>query len=88
MGKLYEHYRTQIRPQLQKDLGISNPMAVPKITKVTLNMGVGEAIADRKVMEAAVTDMTAIAGQQPVICLARKSEAGFKIVKAIQLAAK
>ena len=79
MGKLYEHYRTQIRPQLQKDLGISNPMAVPKITKVTLNMGVGEAIADRKVMEAAVTDMTAIAGQQPVICLARKSEAGFKI---------
>ena len=67
MGKLYEHYHTQIRPQLQKDLGISNPMAVPKITKVTLNMGVGEAIADRKVMEAAVTEMTAIAGQQPGI---------------------
>jgi large subunit ribosomal protein L5 len=48
MGKLYEHYRDQIRPQLQKDLGITNPMAVPKITKITLNMGVGEAIADRK----------------------------------------
>jgi large subunit ribosomal protein L5 len=79
MGKLYERYRSEIRPQLQKDLGITNPMAVPKITKVTLNMGVGEAIADRKVMESAVTDMTAIAGQQPVICLARKSEAGFKI---------
>ena len=79
MGKLYERYRSEILPQLQKDLGIANPMAVPKITKVTLNMGVGEAIADRKVMESAVTDMTAIAGQQPVICLARKSEAGFKI---------
>jgi large subunit ribosomal protein L5 len=54
-------------------------MAVPKITKVTLNMGVGEAIGDKKIMDAAVADMTAIAGQQPVICLARKSEAGFKI---------
>ena len=79
MGKLYERYRSEILPQLQKDLGIANAMAVPMITKVTLNMGVGEAIADRKVMESAVTDMTAIAGQQPVICLARKSEAGFKI---------
>jgi large subunit ribosomal protein L5 len=79
MGKLYERYRSEIRPQLQKDLGIANPMAVPKITKVTLNMGVGEAIGDKKIMDAAVADMTAIAGQQPVICLARKSEAGFKI---------
>ena len=79
MGELYEHYRSEIRPQLQKDFVIANPMAVPKIAKVTLNMGVGEAIADRKVMESAVTDMAAIAGQQPVICLARKSEAGFKI---------
>jgi len=79
MSNLYEHYRKELHPKLQKDLAISNPMEVPKITKVTLNMGVGEAITDRKVMDAAVSDMTAIAGQQPVICLARRSEAGFKI---------
>ena len=79
MSNLYEHYRKELHPKLQKDLAISNPMEVPKITKVTLNMGVGEAITDRKVMDAALSDMTAIAGQQPVICLARRSEAGFKI---------
>ena len=79
MANLYQKYRDEIRPKLQKDLDIKNPMAVPKITKITINMGVGEAIADRKVMEAAVADMTAIAGQQPVVCLARRSEAGFKI---------
>lgn len=79
MSNLYEHYRKELHPKLQKGLAISNPMEVPKITKVTLNMGVGEAITDRKVMDAAVADMTAIAGQQPVICLARRSEAGFKI---------
>jgi large subunit ribosomal protein L5 len=79
MSNLYEHYRKELHPKLQKGLAISNPMEVPKITKVTLNMGVGEAISDRKVMDAAVSDMTAIAGQQPVICLARRSEAGFKI---------
>jgi large subunit ribosomal protein L5 len=79
MSNLYEHYRKELHPKLQKDLAISNPMEVPKVTKVTLNMGVGEAITDRKVMDAAVSDMTAIAGQQPVICLARRSEAGFKI---------
>ena len=79
MANLHQYYETEIRPALQKELGIENPMAVPKITKVTLNMGLGEAIADRKIMEAAVSDMTAIAGQPPVVCLARKSEAGFKI---------
>jgi large subunit ribosomal protein L5 len=79
MANLYDHYKTELHPRLQKNLGMSNPMEVPRITKVTLNMGVGEAIADRKVMDAAVLDMTAIAGQQPVICLARRSEAGFKI---------
>ena len=79
MSNLYQHYVSEIQPQLKSELGVANPMAVPKITKVTLNMGVGEAIGDRKIMDAAVADMTAIAGQQPVICLARKSEAGFKI---------
>ena len=71
MANLYQKYRDEIRPKLQKDLDIKNPMAVPKITKITINMGVGEAIADRKVMDAAVADMTAIAGQQPVVCLAQ-----------------
>ena len=79
MSNLYQHYVSEIQPQLKSELGVANPMSVPKITKVTLNMGVGEAIGDKKIMDAAVADMTAIAGQQPVICLARKSEAGFKI---------
>ena len=79
MANLYQTYTDTIKPELQKDLGIDNPMEVPRITKITLNMGVGEAIADRKVMDSALTDMTAISGQQPVVCLARRSEAGFKI---------
>jgi large subunit ribosomal protein L5 len=79
MANLYQTYQTEIRPKLKEDLGLANVMAVPHIEKVTLNMGVGDAIADRKVMDSAVADMTAIAGQQPVVCMARKSEAGFKI---------
>ena len=69
MANLYQKYCDEIRSKLQKDLEIKNPMAVPKISKITINMGVGEAISDRKIMDAAVADMTAIAGQQPVICL-------------------
>ena len=79
MANLYQTYQTEIRPKLKDDLGLANVMAVPHIEKVTLNMGVGDAIADRKVMDSAVADMTAIAGQQPIVCMARKSEAGFKI---------
>ncbi|NKC00104.1 MAG: 50S ribosomal protein L5 [Pseudomonadales bacterium] len=79
MTNLYKNYVDEIRPQLQKDLGLSNVMEVPRLEKVTLNMGVGEATGDRKVLDAAVADMTAIAGQRPVVCNARKSEAGFKI---------
>ena len=71
MANLYQKYCDEIRPKLQQDLEIKNPMAVPKISKITINMGVGEAISDRKIMDAAVSDMTAIAGQQPVICFAR-----------------
>ena len=66
-------------PQLQKEFGYKNVMQVPKITKVTLNMGVGEAVGDKKVMDRAVGDMTAIAGQKPIVNLARKSVASFKI---------
>ena len=79
MTDLYEKYRSNIHKELKEKLGIGNPMEVPRLEKVTLNMGVGEAIVDRKVMEHAVSDMKAIAGQSPVVCLARRSEAGFKI---------
>ena len=79
MARLQEHYRDNIVPALKDKLGIENVMEVPRITKITLNMGVGEAVADKKVMEHAVRDMTAIAGQKPVVRNARKSVAGFKI---------
>jgi large subunit ribosomal protein L5 len=79
MGKLYQQYLTEMRPRLQSEIGCKNVMEVPRLTKVTLNMGVGEATADRKIMEHAVADLTAIAGQKPVVTNARKSEAGFKI---------
>lgn len=79
MSNLYQTYQQEIRPALREKLGLANIMAVPRIEKVTLNMGVGDAVSDRKVMDAAVADMKAIAGQQPIVRLARKSEAGFKI---------
>ena len=79
MANLYQNYLDEIRPQLQKELGIENIMRVPRLEKVTLNMGVGEALTDRKIMDAAVSDMTLISGQKPVVRNARKSEAGFKI---------
>ena len=79
MARLMNLYGETIRPQLQEQLGLGNIMEVPRIEKITLNMGVGEALGDRKVMEHAVSDMTKIAGQKPVIRNARKSVAGFKI---------
>ena len=79
MASLKDRYRDEIAPKLKDELGLANVMEVPRITKITLNMGVGEAVGDKKVMEAAVADMTKIAGQKPVITMARKSIAGFKI---------
>jgi large subunit ribosomal protein L5 len=79
MARLQTIYESEIRPKLATELGITNPMAIPRITKVTLNMGVGEAVADKKIMEHAVGDMTRIAGQKPVVTVARKSVATFKI---------
>lgn len=78
MARLEKKYRDEIVPALQKALGC-NIMAVPKITKITLNMGVGEAVNDKKVMDFAVSDMTKIAGQKPIVTKAKKSVAGFKI---------
>ena len=79
MSRLQTYYKETVVPQLQKEFGYENIMQVPKITKITLNMGVGEAVGDKKVMERAVGDMTAIAGQKPIVNLARKSVASFKI---------
>ena len=79
MSDLKKVYNEQIVAKLKEELGYDNVMEVPKITKITLNMGVGEAAADRKALEGALSDMTAIAGQKPLITKARKSVAGFKI---------
>lgn len=79
MATLKEKYRDEIAARLKEELGLANVMEVPRITKITLNMGVGEALGDKKQLENAVADMTAIAGQKPIVTLARKSIAGFKV---------
>ncbi|MES9845380.1 MAG: 50S ribosomal protein L5 [Candidatus Sedimenticola sp. PURPLELP] len=79
MARLHELYRDQIVGQLQEKFGFKSVMEVPKITKITLNMGVGDAIGDKKVMEFAVSDLEKIAGQKVVVTKARKSVAAFKI---------
>ena len=79
MSRLQTFYKETVVPQLMEQLAFSNIMQVPKITKITLNMGVGEAVGDKKVMDRAVGDMTAIAGQKPIVTNARKSVASFKI---------
>ena len=79
MATLKDTYKTEIAPKLKEELGLQNVMEVPRITKITLNMGVGEALGDKKVLENAVVDMEKIAGQKPVVTKARKSIAGFKV---------
>jgi large subunit ribosomal protein L5 len=79
MARLKQFYSETVVPQLMQERGYANVMQVPRITKITLNMGVGEAAADKKVLEHALADMTKIAGQKPVATKARKSVAGFKI---------
>ncbi|MEE8428662.1 MAG: 50S ribosomal protein L5 [Gammaproteobacteria bacterium] len=79
MARLSKHYKNTIVKQLIEQQGYKNPMQVPRITKVTLNMGVGEAVGDKKIIEHAVNDMTMIAGQKPVVTMARKSVAAFKV---------
>ena len=78
-ARLAEVYRDQIVPKLKTDLGVPNIMQVPKIVKITINMGVGEAVADRKVMDAAAADLTKITGQKPMVTKARKAIASFKL---------
>lgn len=79
MARLKEFYSKEVVPQLMEQFKYKSVMEVPRFSKITLNMGVGEAVGDKKVMEFALRDMTTIAGQKPVVCLARKSVAGFKI---------
>lgn len=79
MAQLKEFYQKEVVPALSKEFGFANPMRVPKITKVVLNMGLGEAVADKKILEAATADLEQISGQKVVVTKARKSIAGFKI---------
>jgi large subunit ribosomal protein L5 len=79
MATLKDRYRSEIAPKLKEELGLTNMMEVPRVTKIILNMGVGEAVGDKKVLENAVADMQKIAGQKPVVTKSRKSIAGFKI---------
>ena len=88
MARLQQLYREKLVPQLKAELGLKNTMQVPKITKITVNMGVGEAVADRKVVDAAVNDMTKITGQKPALCKARKAVASFKLREGLAIGCK
>jgi len=88
MARLAKVYREKIVPELQKTLGVPNVMQVPKITKITVNMGVGEAVADKKIMDNAVADLTKITGQKPLVTRARKSVATFKVRDGLAIGAK
>ncbi|HEV8019187.1 MAG TPA: 50S ribosomal protein L5 [Steroidobacteraceae bacterium] len=86
--RLQQFYREQVVPRLRADLKIDNVMQVPRISKITVNMGVGEAVADKKVMDAAVADLTSITGQKPLITKSRKAHASFKIRAGLAIGAK
>ena len=88
MARLKNFYHEKVVPQLREELKLGNPMQVPRITKITVNMGVGEAVADRKVIDAAVADMTKITGQKPVVCKARKAIATFKLREGLPIGCK
>lgn len=79
MARLQQQYRDQVIGQLTERFGYKNVMEVPRVTKVTLNMGLGEAVKDKKILDHATSDMAAIAGQKPIVTYSRKSIAGFKI---------
>jgi large subunit ribosomal protein L5 len=88
MARLQKLYRDKIVTELQKNLGLENPMQVPKITRITVNMGVGEAVADKKAMDGAVGDLTALTGQKPLVTKSRKSIASFKLREGVPVGAK
>ncbi|HYM42798.1 MAG TPA: 50S ribosomal protein L5 [Steroidobacteraceae bacterium] len=86
--RLQQFYREQVVPKLRSELKIDNVMQVPRIAKITINMGVGEAVADKKVMDAAVADLTRITGQKPLVTKSRKAIASFKIRAGLAVGAK
>jgi large subunit ribosomal protein L5 len=86
--RLQEHYRGSVRPALMQEFGYKNPMEVPRLEKIVVNMGVGEAVQDTKKMDAAVGDLTAITGQKPVVIRARQSIATFKLRKNMPIGCK
>ncbi len=79
MARLKEQYKKEVLPKLMEQFGYKTPMQAPRLTKITLNMGVGEALGDKKILDNAMADMAAISGQKPIKTLARKSVAGFKL---------
>ena len=87
-ARLHKIYRETVVPRLKQELGLENPMQVPRITKITVNMGVGEAVADKKVMDAAVADLTRITGQKPSVRSSRKSIATFKLRQGLPVGCK
>ena len=87
-ARLHEHYKTVLTPALTEQFGYKNPMQVPRLEKIVLNMGVGEAVADRKKLDAAMGDMTKIAGQKPVATIARKAIANFKLREGMPIGCK
>jgi large subunit ribosomal protein L5 len=88
MTRLQKHYQSIVVPQLMKELGLQNPMQVPRIEKITVNMGVGEAVADKKLIDNAVADLVKITGQKPLVCKSRKSIATFKLRAGLPIGAK
>jgi large subunit ribosomal protein L5 len=88
MSRLQDFYRDTVVPRLRQDLALTNPMQVPKITKITVNMGVGEAVADRKVVDAAAADMGKITGQKPQITKSKKAIAAFKLREGLPIGCK
>ena len=88
MSRLQDFYRDTVVPKLRTDLGLANPMQVPRITKITVNMGVGEAVADRKVVDAAAADMAKITGQKPLITKSKKAIASFKLREGLPIGCK
>jgi large subunit ribosomal protein L5 len=86
--RLHQYYREQVVPRLRSELKIDNIMRVPRISKITVNMGVGEAVADKKVMDAAVADLSKITGQKPLVTKSRKAIASFKIRAGLAVGAK
>jgi len=88
MARLQQFYREKVVPQLMASLGVPNPMQVPKITKITVNMGVGEAVADKKAMDGAVKDLTSLTGQKPIVTKSKKAIATFKLRAGVPVGAK